>query len=322
MNRIVSIDHGSGGKLTLELIEEVFKAESGLDSAILGDIAFTTDSHSIKPLFFEGGDIGKLSVAGTVNDLLCVGAKPLYLSTAFIIEAGFEIEKLKRIAESIRKEAESASAKIVCGDTKVVENGKGDGVYINTSGIGKIIRPIKGDNIKDGDVVILSGTIGEHGFAILNQRENLNLDVNLKSDVSHLADLILPLIESDVDVKFMRDPTRGGLAMCLNELCYKRDFGFEIEESLIPVREDVRVISEILGIEPYYAANEGKMVIVVSEKNKNKALDILKSNPKGADASIIGRVSKKLAGDVVLKTRFGSSRLLKMPVSDKMPRIC
>ncbi|AEA34283.1 hydrogenase expression/formation protein HypE [Hippea maritima] len=322
MSQKITLDHGSGGKLTLELIEEVFKSESGLDSAILGDIAFTTDSHSIKPLFFAGGDIGKLSVAGTVNDLLCVGAKPLYLSTAFIIEAGFEIDKLNRIVKSIKEEAEDAGVKIVCGDTKVVENGKCDGVYINTSGIGKIIRPIKGDNINDGDAVIVSGSIGEHGFAILNQRENLNLNTELRSDVSNLTDLILPLIESDVEIKFMRDPTRGGLAMCLNELCYKRDFGFEIEESLIPVMEDVRVISEILGIEPYYSANEGKMVIVVSKKDQDRALDILKKNPKGSNAKIIGKVSKKTAGNVILKTKFGSTRLLKMPVADKMPRIC
>ena len=318
----ITLDHGSGGKLTLELIENVFKAESGLDSAVLGDIAFTTDSHSVKPLFFKGGDIGKLAISGTVNDLLCVGAKPLYLSSAFIIEAGFEVEKLKKIVESMKEEARKSGVEIVCGDTKVVEKGKCDGVYINTSGIGKIIRPIEGKNIKDGNAVIVTGTIGDHGFAILNERERLNLETDLKSDVSNLADLILPLIESDIDIKFMRDPTRGGLAMCLNELCYKRDFGFEIFEDKIPVRESVKVIAEILGIEPYYAANEGKMVIVVGKKNEKKALNILKNSKLGRNAAIIGRVSSKNPQRVILNTKFGSKRVLRMPTTDKMPRIC
>ncbi len=318
----ITLDHGSGGKLTLELIENVFEAESGLDSAILGDIAFTTDSHSIKPLFFKGGNIGKLAVSGTVNDLLCVGAKPLYLSTAFIIEAGFEIEKLKKIVKSMKKEAEKARVKIVCGDTKVVEKGKCDGVYINTSGIGKIIKPIDGKNICEGDAVIVTGTIGDHGFAILNEREQLNLETKLKSDVANLVDLIMPLIESDVNIKFMRDPTRGGLAMCLNELCYKRNFGFEIFEDEIPVREDVKVISEILGIEPYYSANEGKMVIVVDKKDQNKTLDILKNNELGKNAAVTGYVSFKNPERVILNTKFGSKRVLRMPTTDKMPRIC
>ncbi len=318
----ITLDHGSGGKLTLELIENVFETESGLDSAILGDITFTTDSHSIKPLFFKGGDIGKLAVSGTVNDLLCVGAKPLYLSSAFIIEAGFEIEKLKKIVKSMKKEAEKARVKIVCGDTKVVEKGKCDGVYINTSGIGKIIKPIDGKNICEGDAVIVTGTIGDHGFAILNEREQLNLETKLKSDVANLVDLVMPLIESDVNIKFMRDPTRGGLAMCLNELCYKRNFGFEIFEDEIPVREDVKAISEILGIEPYYSANEGKMVIVVDKKDQNKTLDILKNNELGKNAAVIGHVSFKNPERVILNTKFGSKRVLRMPTTDKMPRIC
>jgi hydrogenase expression/formation protein HypE len=318
----ITIDHGSGGKLTLDLIENVFGAKSGLDSAILGDIAFSTDSHSIKPLFFKGGDIGKLSVSGTVNDLLCVGAKPLYLSSAFIIEAGFDMEALAKISQSMKKEAKNANITIVCGDTKVVENGKCDGVYINTSGIGKIIRPIDGSNVKDSDVVIVSGTVGDHGFAIMNEREGLNLESNLKSDVNNLVDLILPLIESDLNIKFMRDPTRGGLAMCLNELCYKRDFGFEIFEDEIPIRDDVFAISEILGIEPYYSANEGKIVIIADKKDAAKVLDMLKQNPKGKDAKIIGFVNKNIESKVILNTKFGSKRILRMPVSDKMPRIC
>ncbi len=318
----ITLDYGSGGKLTLDLIENVFKAENGLDSAILEGIAFTTDSHSIKPLFFKGGDIGKLAISGTVNDLLCVGAKPLYISSAFIIESGFDMEKLKQIALSMRKEAKFSNVKIVCGDTKVVENGKCDGVYINTSGIGKIIRPIDGKNIKKGDVVIVTGTVGDHGFSIMNEREGLNLESNLSSDVSNLVDLIMPLIESNIDIKFMRDPTRGGLAMCLNELCYKKDYGFEIFEDKIPVREDVYIISEILGIEPYFSANEGKMVIVVAENDADRVIDSLKSNEKGRDASVIGFVNDNLNGKVVLNTKFGSKRILRMPISDKMPRIC
>ncbi len=322
MKNIITIDHGSGGRLTLDLIENVFEAESGLDSAILEDIAFTTDSHSVKPLFFSGGDIGKLAVSGTVNDLLCVGAKPLYISSAFIIEAGFDIDSLKRISVSMKDEAKNAKVKIVCGDTKVVENGKCDGVYINTSGIGRIVRPIDGKRIKNGDIVIISGTVGDHGFAVINERENLKLDIKLRSDVANLVDLIMPLIESDVDIKFMRDPTRGGLAMCLNELCYKKEFGFEIFENAIPVREDVAVISEILGIEPYFVANEGKMVIVVDKNDADKTLDVLHKNDKGKDATIIGFVNFDLKGRVILNTKFDSKRILRMPISDKMPRIC
>ena len=322
MKQTVTLEHGSGGRLTLDLIEDVFKAQSGLDSAILDDTAFSTDSHSIKPLFFKGGDIGKLSISGTVNDLLCVGAKPLYISSAFIIEAGFEIEKLERIARSMQKEAEDARVKIVCGDTKVVENGKCDGVYINTSGIGKIVRPITGENIQDGDVVIVTGTIGDHGFSIMNERENFNLESDLQSDAANLVDLIMPLIESDIDIKFMRDPTRGGLAMCLNELCYKRNFGFEIFEDKVPIREDVAAISEILGIEPYFSANEGKMVIVVDKNSADKTIEMLKKNEKGKNASIIGFVNKKIEEKVILNTKFGSKRILRMPVYDKMPRIC
>ncbi len=321
MNKI-TLDHGSGGKLTLELIETVFKAKNGLDSAIIEDIAFTTDSHSINPLFFKGGDIGKLSVSGTVNDLLCVGAKPLYLSSAFIIEAGFDMEKLEKIVESMTKEAENANVKIVCGDTKVVENGKCDGVYINTSGIGKIIKPIDGQRVKDKDVVIVSGTVGDHGFAVLNERENLNLSSSLTSDVSNLTHLLIPLIESESDIKFIRDPTRGGLAMCLNELCYNRDFGVEIYEEDIPVREDVRVMSEILGIEPYYSANEGKVIIVASAESADEVLHILKQNELGKNAAIIGKITKDNPKKVVLHTKFDTKRILKMPVADKMPRIC
>ncbi len=321
MNKI-TLDHGSGGKLTLELIETVFKAKNGLDSAIIEDIAFTTDSHSINPLFFKGGDIGKLSVSGTVNDLLCVGAKPLYLSSAFIIEAGFDMEKLEKIVKSMTKEAENANVKIVCGDTKVVENGKCDGVYINTSGIGKIIKPIDGQRVKDKDVVIVSGTVGDHGFAVLNERENLNLSSSLTSDVSNLTHLLIPLIESDLDIKFIRDPTRGGLAMCLNELCYNRDFGVEIYEEDIPVREDVRVMSEILGIEPYYSANEGKVIIVASAESADEVLHILKQNELGKNAAIIGKITKDNPKKVVLHTKFDTKRILKMPVADKMPRIC
>ncbi len=321
MNKI-TLDHGSGGKLTLELIETVFKAKNGLDSAIIEDIAFTTDSHSINPLFFKGGNIGKLSISGTVNDLLCVGARPLYLSSAFIIEAGFDMEKLEKIVESMTKEAENANVKIVCGDTKVVENGKCDGVYINTSGIGKIIKPIDGQGVKDKDVVIVSGTVGDHGFAILNERENLNLSSSLKSDVSNLTHLLVPLIESELDIKFIRDPTRGGLAMCLNELCYNRDFGVEIYEEEIPAREDVRVMSEILGIEPYYSANEGKVVIVSSKEDADKALHILKQSELGKNAAIIGRITNENPKKVVLHTKFDTKRILKMPVADKMPRIC
>lgn len=316
----ITMDHGSGGKLTLELIENVFKANPGLDSAILGDIAFTTDSHSIKPLFFKGGDIGKLSVCGTINDLLCVGARPMYLSSAFIMEEGFAVSDLEKIAQSMRDEAKKANVEIVCGDTKVIEALKG--FYINTSGIGKIIRPIDGSNIQEGDKIIVTGNIGEHGFAILNERENLNLASNLESDCAQLTSLILPLIESDLDICWMRDPTRGGLAMCLNELCYKKDFGVEIFEELVPISNEVNSISEMLGIEPYYSANEGKMVIVVREKDASKVLDILRKNELGKNANLIGHITKDHPQKVLLNLSYGTKRLLSMPIVEKMPRIC
>ena len=322
MSQSITLDHGSGGKLTLELIENVFKSQSGLDSVILDEIAFTTDSHTIKPLFFKGGDIGKLSVAGTVNDLLCVGAEPLYLSSAFIIEAGFAIESLEKIADSMRKEAKRANVTLVCGDTKVVEKGKCDGVYINTSGIGRVIKPIDGGNIEDGDTVIVTGTIGDHGFAVMNERDGLNLEADIESDVSSLSDLILPIINSDIEVKYMRDPTRGGLAMCMNELCYKRNFGFNIFEEDIPVKKSVGVISEILGIEPYYVANEGKMILVVRKEDADNTLKLLRNKKSGKDAAIIGAVSYQIPQKVILHTKFGSKRIIRMPVTDKMPRIC
>ncbi len=318
--KTITMDHGSGGKLTLELIEDVFKAQSKLDSAILGDIAFTTDSHSIKPIFFKGGDIGKLAVCGTINDLLCVGAKPLYLSSAFIMEEGFLIEDLEKIVQSMRDTARQAHVDIVCGDTKVIEASKG--FYINTSGIGKIIRPIDGLNIKPGDQIIVTGNIGEHGFAILNERENLQVSSNLQSDCSELSSLILPLIESDLDIRWMRDPTRGGIAMCLNELCYKKYFGVEIFEELIPISQEVISISEMLGIEPYYSANEGKMIIVASKKDAPKVLDLLQKNPFGKNAAIIGNITENHPSKVLLNLSYGTKRLLNMPIVEKMPRIC
>lgn len=321
---IITIDHGSGGKLTLDLIENVFMAEQpSLDAAILDDnIAFTTDSHSIQPLFFKGGDIGKLSISGTVNDLLCVGAQPLYISSGFIIEDGFEIESLKKIAQSMRKEAEKANVKIVCGDTKVIENKYSGGVFINTSGIGKVIKLIDGSKVKDGDDVIVTGTIGDHGFSILNEREGFNLQSNLSSDCSSLVDLIMPIIKSDCNIKFMRDPTRGGLAMCLNELCYKRKFGIDVYEDKIPVKKEVLSMSEMLGIEPYYSANEGKMVIISDKKDSADILNILKKHPLGENAEIIGKVTSNNPSKVILHRAFGTSIILNMPVSDKMPRIC
>ena len=322
MSDIITLDHGSGGKLTLDLIENVFKAQNGLDSAILDDMAFTTDSHSVRPLFFKGGDIGKLSISGTVNDLLCVGSKPLYISSAFIIESGFEINKLEKIVQSMKEEAQNANVKIVCGDTKVVEQGKCDGVYISTAGIGRIIRKIDGTDIEDGDVVIVSGTMGDHGFSVLNERENLGIESELNSDCAELTSLILPLIESDMDIHWMRDPTRGGLAMCLNELCYKRNFGVEIYEDAVPVNKNTLIISEILGIEPYYSANEGKMVIVVKKEDAAETMGVLKKCKLGKSAAIIGTITYNHPQKVLLNTKFSSKRILRMPISDKMPRIC
>jgi len=327
----IEIGHGGGGKLTRDLIENTFlkylkspelnpledAATITLDNS---KAAITTDSYVIRPLFFPGGNIGKLSVCGTVNDLAVSGAKAQYLSLGLIIEEGFPFQELEQIIESIGKTAADAGIHIVTGDTKVVEKGKCDGVYINTTGIGEIVKPMIATSVAHGDEIILTGTIGDHGTSIAIVREEFSIDTKIESDCAPLNGLLAPLYEIE-GVKWMRDPTRGGAATVLVELSATIGLGIQIKEDSIPVREDVRFISDMLGYDPLYLANEGKALIVVSKESSNKVLNILQNHPLGKDAAIIGHVTSEFKG-LRLKTRIGGERVLDMLEEEILPRIC
>jgi hydrogenase expression/formation protein HypE len=334
-NRIL-LGHGSGGKLMHELIENVFVRlfsnsilDAQTDSAILhtgsSDIAFTTDSFVIDPLFFPGGNIGKLAVCGTVNDLAVSGAEPLFLSVSFIIEEGFPIDELEIIAESLAAEAKNAGVTIVTGDTKVVNKGKCDKLFINTSGIGRItsdkLKIGSADGIIPGDVIIINGTIGDHGMAVFNSRESFNFKIPVESDCASLNHLIREVTEK-FPVKFMRDPTRGGVATVLNELAVKAGLGIAIEESSLPVRKGVKAMCEILGFDPLHVANEGKVIMVAAKENATAILEILRNNDKGSESSIIGYITSDHPRRVVLRNETGGSRIIDTLSGDQLPRIC
>jgi len=328
----IEIGHGSGGKLTRDLIENIFlkhlKSDElkPLEDAASIDLnhnrntAVTTDSYVIRPIFFPGGNIGKLSVCGTVNDLVVSGALPKYLSVGFIIEEGLLMEDLEKIVRSISETAESAGVKVVTGDTKVVEKNKGDGIYINTTGIGEIVKPMDLKNVSAGDKVIITGTIGDHGTAVAIAREEFNIDAAVESDCAALNGMLEPLFEIE-GVKWMRDPTRGGVATVLVELSGATGLGVLISEENMPVREDVRFIQEMLGYDPLYLANEGKAIIVVSAESADRVLEMLKGHPLGKDAALIGNVTSDFKG-LRLKTKIGGERLLDMLEEDTLPRIC
>ncbi len=331
----ITLAHGSGGKLTHELVRHLFlpnfnnPALSPLgDSAILQiagvKFAFTTDSYVVKPLFFPGGDIGKLAVCGTINDLAVAGAKPLYLSAGFIIEEGFEMSLLEKIVLSMRETAASAGVDIVTGDTKVVERGNVDNIYINTSGIGAVVDGINLSlsSITAGDKIIVSGDVGDHGLAVISERESLGFSPSIKSDCAPLSGMIGKALASGARIKFMRDPTRGGLATTLNEFVTAQNFGIVIDEKSIPMNDGVRALSEILGYDPLYIANEGKVVIITSESDAGKVRDVLRQDPLGKNAEIIGEVTDTLPGKVCLKTVIGGTRFIDMLVGDQLPRIC
>ncbi|MEK6636262.1 MAG: hydrogenase expression/formation protein HypE [Planctomycetota bacterium] len=334
-NDKITLAHGSGGKLTHELVKQLFlpnfsnEALSQLgDSAILqfngARLAFTTDSYVVKPLFFPGGDIGKLAVSGTINDLSVVGAKPMFLSAGFIIEEGFEMSLLERVVNSMKETAAIADVEIVTGDTKVVERGSVDNLYINTCGIGIVNNGVNLSisRIEIGDKIIISGTIGDHGLAVISERESLGFNPPIKSDCAPLSNLIGRLINSGANIKFMRDPTRGGLATTLNEIVNTQKYGIVIEEQNIPINSNVRALCEILGYDPLYIANEGKVVIVASANDAAKVCDILKEDDLGKDADIIGEVVKEPQGKACLKTVIGGTRVVDMLVGDQLPRIC
>jgi hydrogenase expression/formation protein HypE len=330
----ILLAHGSGGKLAHDLIEKSFVRilDNPLlapldDSAVFeinGKVAFTTDSFVVDPIFFPGGDIGRLSVCGTVNDLSMSGAKPLYLSLAFIIEEGLLVEDLQKIIDSIKTTTEEAGVRIITGDTKVVERGCADKLFINTAGIGKIPEGvnISGCNAKPGDKIILSGTIGDHGIAVLSQRQGLSFGTKLESDCAPLGHLVEEMLAASKNIHSLRDPTRGGLATTLNELAKQSKVGIRIEESKIPVRDEVAGACEMLGLDPLYIANEGKLIAIVARNDADKILAAMKRNRYGKNAAIIGEVIAEHPGRVVMKTQLGSSRIVDMLVGEPLPRIC
>jgi hydrogenase expression/formation protein HypE len=330
----ILLAHGSGGTMAHRLIEENFvKAfDNPLlsrmdDSAVVdfkGRLAFTTDSYVVTPIFFPGGDIGKLAVCGTVNDLSMSGAKPLYLSLAFIIEEGLPVSELSEIVTSIRKTAEEAGVQIVTGDTKVVHRGSADGIFINTAGVGMIPDGVNiyGGSAVPGDRVILSGTIGDHGIAVLSKREGLSFSTKLESDCAPLNGLVARMLEACPGIKSLRDPTRGGLATTLSELAKQSGTGIRIEEEAVPVRQEVSAACEMLGLDPLYVANEGKLVAIVPAAHADKVVEAMRNEPYGKDAVIIGEIIDKNPGRVVMKTRLGTSRIVDMLAGDILPRIC
>ncbi len=329
----VLLAHGGGGRLTHQLIQKMFLAAFGNqtlelqhDAAQLelkgNRLAFTTDSYVVRPLFFPGGDIAAMAVHGTVNDLAMVGARPLYLSAAFILEEGFPMESLWRLVLSMRDAAREAGVQIVAGDTKVVNKGKGDGVFINTSGVGILEYPgrIAPQELKDGDVVLLSGDLGRHGIAILSAREGLGFETEIESDSAPLAGLVLELLAAGVPIRCMRDLTRGGLATALVEIAEASGLGIAIEEAAVPVCEPVRGACEILGLDPLYVANEGRFVLFVPESHAAAALDQMLAHPLGRGAARIGTV--RSGTGVTLKSRMGVARVLDRISGEQLPRIC
>jgi hydrogenase expression/formation protein HypE len=330
----ILLAHGSGGKLAHDLVEKSFvKAlanpllERLDDSAVFdlsGRLAFTTDSYVVSPIFFPGGDIGKLAVCGTVNDLATSGAKPLYLSLSFIIEEGLALSELEKVVSSVQKAVGEAGVEIVTGDTKVVTRGSADKLFINTAGVGIIPEgvSISGSNAKPGDRVILSGTIGDHGIAVISQREGLSFATKLKSDCAPLGGLVADMLKASPNIHALRDPTRGGLATSLNELARQSKVSIRIEEAKIPVREEVLAACEMLGFDPLYVANEGKMIAIVPPQDADRVLKAMCKNKYGKDAAIIGEVGAEKPGRVVMKTVLGSSRIVDMMVGDLLPRIC
>jgi hydrogenase expression/formation protein HypE len=336
----ITLAHGAGGKAMRDLIDDVFVSvfnNSALaplddqarfvlsDLAALGDrLAFTTDSYVVDPLFFPGGDIGKLAVNGTVNDLAVGGAKPLYLSCGVIIEEGLEVETLRRVARSMAEAAAQCGVAIVTGDTKVVPRGACDKLFINTAGIGVIREGVRlsADGAQPGDVVLVSGVLGDHGAAILNARGDMALTSPVESDCAALNGLIEDILAAAPGLRFIRDATRGGVATVLNEIAMAAEVGIEIQENATPIREEVKGFCEILGLDPLYLANEGKLVCIAPEVEAQAVLDTMRSHVLGREAAVIGRVSERRPRRVVMRTVFGGERIVDMLVGEQLPRIC
>ena len=331
---MIVLGHGSGGKLSHDLINRLFLPELGKaapraldDSAVVSlngqRLAITTDSHVVSPLFFPGGDIGRLAVCGTVNDLAMVGAKPYALTCGFVVEEGLSFEILQRVVQSMRDAAAEAGVFIAAGDTKVVQRGGADKLFINTSGIGLVDEniDISGANAKVGDVLIVSGTLGDHGIAVMSAREGLGFTTDLQSDVAPLNHLVHAMLEAG-EVHVLRDPTRGGLATTLNEIARQSNVVIELVDSYIPVKPQVRAACEMLGFDPLYVANEGKLVAFVRAENVEAILKVMKQMPNGRDAVVIGKVTEAGKPQVRLKTAIGGTRLVDMLPGEMLPRIC
>jgi len=336
----IVLGHGSGGKLTADLIDQVFLPafknpilEKLDDQAVLtvggARLAFTTDSFVVTPIFFPGGDIGRLAVYGTVNDLAMSGARPLYLSAAFILEEGLRVDDLRRVVESMRIAAAEAGVALVTGDTKVVNRGKGDQIFITTTGIGVIEGRvnISADRARPGDQIILSGYIGDHGMAIMSQRENLEFEGAITSDCASLHGLVAAMLSTPPGdgsefIHCLRDPTRGGAATTLNEIAKRAGVGMVLREQSIPVRESVRGACEVLGLDPLYVANEGKLLAVVVPERAKAVLHQMREHPLGQDAAIIGEVVAEHPGMVLMKTQIGGTRVLDVMFGEQLPRIC
>lgn len=341
---IIILGHGSGGRLSHNLIQKHFLPhfdnpilQRNNDAAVIelfrdelvgisesGSLVISTDSHVVSPLFFAGGDIGRLAVCGTVNDISMMGAKPLYITAGFILEEGLSIQILELVVQSMKAAASLAGVQIIAGDTKVVERGKADCIYINTSGIGILDNKVQihGANAQPGDLVILSGTIGDHGIAVLEARGDLGFQTDIASDIAPLNHLVESMTSCSLKIHTLRDPTRGGLATSLNEIAQQSAVGIILEEDKIPVKPAVAAACEMLGFDPLYVANEGKLIAIVDSEDAEKVLEIIKKSPYGQQAAIIGEVHSNPRSRVIMKTRIGTSRLVDTLTGEMLPRIC
>lgn len=331
----VEMSHGSGGRAMKQLIDELFTEAlgnafllQGNDGATLPDpggrLVMSTDSHVVSPLFFPGGDIGCLSIHGTINDVAVMGAKPLYIAAAFILEEGFPLADLKRIVQSMANASKAAGIPIVTGDTKVVQAGKGDGVFITTTGVGILAEKVilSGTLAQPGDKILISGTMGDHGMAVLSKREGLSFEAPIQSDTAALHTLIEAMLESGANIKVMRDPTRGGLATTLNEIALQSGVGMQIYENAIPVNPAVAAACEFLGLDPLYVANEGKLLAICGATDADKLLSCMKAHPLGIASSIIGEVIADTHGFVQMTTTLGGTRMVDWLTGEQLPRIC
>jgi hydrogenase expression/formation protein HypE len=332
----IVMGHGAGGRMSHQLIQKAFlpafsnpALQQGDDAArvdpgLLQQLSISTDAHVVWPLFFPGGDIGRLAVCGTVNDVAMLGARPLYLTAGFILEEGLPMETLQRVIESMQAAAQEAGVQIVAGDTKVVQKGKADGMYITTAGVGVVRQGMQvgGAQARPGDVIILSGTIGDHGMAVLGARGELGFQSSIQSDVAPLNGLVEAMLDAGESVHVLRDPTRGGLATTLNEIAGQSGAGIRLEEGAIPVHPEVAAACEMLGFDPLYVANEGKLVAMVAKEDAEKVLEAMRATRYGEGAVVIGEVTEEPRGRVLLHTSLGTTRVVDMLAGEMLPRIC